>query len=203
MAVPLARGFDVIADMHRIPTASQTVGPFFHLGMAWLFRPEIAPPGVPGERVSVSGRVLDGEGQPVSDAVLEIWQADSEGRYARAEPAGGDRTGPRFRGFGRVPTDAAGVFRFTTVKPGRVPGPGGRMQASHLVVSVFMRGLLKRLVTRMYFPDDPAHPQDPILELVDPARRPTLVARASRGEPGVLHWDVVVQGAVETVFFDC
>jgi protocatechuate 3,4-dioxygenase alpha subunit len=188
--------------MQLVPTASQTVGPFFHLGFAWLFQPEFAPPGLAGERVSVTGRVLDGDGQPVPDATLEIWQADPEGRYPPPEGRRGGQVHPRFRGFGRVPTDAAGVFRFATVKPGRVPGPAGRTQAPHFDVSVFMRGLNRHLVTRMYFPDDPANAQDPILALVDPTRRPTLIAHSSRGAPALLEWDVVLQGDGETVFFD-
>ena len=178
--------------MQQVPTPSQTVGPFFHLGFAWLFQPEIAPPGTANERVGVSGRVLDGEGQPVPDAAIEIWQSDARsGRMDR-----------RFRGLGRVPTDAAGAFHFATVKPASMPGPGGRPQAPHLVVVVFMRGLLKHLITRMYFPDEPANAQDPILSLVDPARRRTLVARGRGGEPMLLEWNIVLQGPDETVFFD-
>jgi protocatechuate 3,4-dioxygenase alpha subunit len=188
--------------MQRVPTPSQTVGPFFHLGFAGLLQPEIASPGVAGQRLSVTGRIVDGDGQPVPDAALEIWQADAEGRYVQVEARRAERSDGRFRGFGRVPTDAAGAFRFTTVKPGAVPGPGGRTQAPHLLVVVFMRGLLKHLVTRMYFPDDPANPQDPILSLVEPARRRTLVARGRGGEPALLEWNVVLQGADETVFFD-
>ncbi|HEY6097891.1 MAG TPA: protocatechuate 3,4-dioxygenase subunit alpha [Anaeromyxobacter sp.] len=185
------------------PTPSQTVGPYFHLGLAWKFQPDVAPPGVAGERVVVAGRVLDGDGQPVPDAMIEIWQADAEGRYPHPEDPRWREVDPRFRGFGRVPTDAAGAFRIATVKPGRVPGPGGRLQAPHLVVSVFMRGLLKRLVTRMYFPDDAANLDDPALAAVEPARRGTLVARRGAGGPGSLEWDVVLQGESETVFFDC
>jgi len=181
----------------------QTVGPYFHIGLAWRFQPEIAPPGVPGERVTVTGRVLDGDGRPVPDAMIEIWQADPEGRYPHPEDPRSAEVDPRFRGFGRVPTDGDGVFRIATVKPGRVPGPDGRTQAPHLVASVFMRGLLRHLVTRMYFPDDPANADDPVLSRVEPARRGTLVARRGGDAPGALAWDVVLQGEAETVFFDC
>ncbi len=184
------------------PSPSQTAGPYFHIGLCWRFQPEIAPPGVPGERVEVTGRVLDGDGRPVPDAMIEIWQADAEGRYPHPEDPRAGMVDRRFRGFGRVPTDAQGAFRFTTVKPGRVPGPGGRPQAPHLSVSIFMRGLLQRLVTRMYFPDDAANREDPILASVEPGRRGTLVARRD-GTPGSLAWDVVLQGEAETVFFDC
>ncbi len=180
---------------------SQTVGPFFHIGLAWKFDLEIAPPDLAGERVEIAGRVLDGDGRPVPDAMLEIWQADPEGRYPHPEdPRSGD-VEPRFRGFGRVATDASGAFRVATVKPGRAPGPGGRLQAPHLVCLVFMRGLLRHLVTRVYFPDEPANREDPVLALVEPDRRATLVARPGEA-PGKLAWDVVLQGANETVFFD-
>ena len=105
-----------------------------------------------------------------------------------------------FKGFGRIPTDARGAFRFSTIKPGRVPGPGGRLQAPHLVVSVFMRGLLKHLATRIYFPDEAGNAEDPILKLVPPARRSTLIARPR--SRGVLEWNIILQGKGETVFFD-
>jgi protocatechuate 3,4-dioxygenase, alpha subunit len=183
------------------PSPSQTVGPYFHIGLAWKFGAEIAPPGVAGERVEIAGRVLDADGRPVPDAMLEIWQADPEGRYPHPEDPRGGEVDRRFRGFGRVATDAGGAFRIATVKPGRVPGPGGRLQAPHLVCLVFMRGLLRHLVTRIYFPDDPANRDDPVLSLVDPDRRATLVARPGAAA-GRLAWDVVLQGAEETVFFD-
>jgi protocatechuate 3,4-dioxygenase alpha subunit len=140
--------------------------------------------------VTVEGRVLDGDGQPVTDAVIEIWQADPHGRYAD----------PAFHGFGRVATNATGNYRFATVKPGRIAGPGAVLQAPHLLVAVFARGLLKHVLTRMYFPDEPANTADPVLALVTADRRPTLIARA-RGE-GMLAWDIVLQGQNETVFFD-
>ena len=116
---------------------------------------------------------------------------------AALEPPALDR---RFRGFGRIPTDSRGAFRFSTIKPGSVPGPGGKAQAPHLVVTVFMRGLLKHLATRMYFPDEPANVRDPLLARVPAARRPTLVAR--RKSRGVLEWNILLQGKGETVFFD-
>jgi protocatechuate 3,4-dioxygenase alpha subunit len=186
--------------MSLTPTASQTVGPFLHIGLAWLTRGEIAPPDVAGECVSLTGRVLDGDGQPVTDALVEIWQADARGQYAHPEDYRHQPAEPTFRGFGREPTDEHGAFRFTTVKPGRVPGPGGRSQAPHLLVTVFMRGLLRHLVTRLYFPDEPANADDPVLNLVPPDRRATLVARAAGA--GLLEWDIVLQGRGETVFFD-
>jgi protocatechuate 3,4-dioxygenase beta subunit len=194
-ATPLEAGPGLVA------TTSQTVGPFFSIGLGWLARADLASPGVHGERVSVAGRVLDGDGQPVSDALLELWQANASGRYAHPEDTQSLPLDPAFRGYGRVPTDGEGRFHFTTVKPGPVPGPGGAPQAPHIVVSVFARGLLKRLVSRMYFPDEPANASDLALGLVEPARRGTLVAQRQRS--GSLEWNVVLQGPGETVFFDC
>ncbi|MET0388308.1 MAG: protocatechuate 3,4-dioxygenase subunit alpha, partial [Polyangiales bacterium] len=148
---------------------------------------------VSGEHLTISGTIYDGAGLVVPDAVLEIWQADTHGRYSAApgEPA-------EFVGFARVPTDAQGRFSFRTVKPGRVPGPEGRWQAPHLAVTILMRGLLKPVQTRLYFPNEPANHDDPALGLVPPARRNTLIAQP---EPGGLRWDVHLQGERETVFF--
>ncbi len=173
-------------------TTSQTVGPYLHIGMTWLIIDKLAPRKVAGERISIAGRVIDGDGKPVTDALLEIWQADARGNYGK----------PGFRGFGRVATDAKGAFKFTTIKPGRVAGPGGQLQAPHIAVNIFMRGLLKQLVTRIYFADDPANAEDKVLELVPAQRRATLIARQV-GKRGALQWDVILQGRDETVFFDC
>ncbi len=186
--------------MSLYATGSQTVGPYLHIGLTWLVTRNIAPAGVKGERVTVQGRLLDGDGAPVNDGLIEIWQANALGRYAHPQDAQKKPLDKRFRGFGRIPTDARGAFRFTTIKPGTVPGPKGRPQAPHLVVTVFMRGLLKHLATRMYFPDEPANGRDPLLGLVPAARRPTLVAK--RKSRGVLEWNIVLQGRGETVFFD-
>lgn len=182
-------------------TPSQTVGPFFSCGLARLDAADLAPPGVSGERVTIEGRVLDGDAQPVPDALLELWQANAYGRYAHPEDTQDRPLDPAFRGFGRVATDGDGRFRFATIKPGAVPGPAGGAQAPHIVVSVFARGLQRRLVTRLYFPGDP-HAADHVLGLVPPERRPTIVARRGQ-EPGSLAWDVILQGPGETVFFDC
>jgi protocatechuate 3,4-dioxygenase alpha subunit len=180
-------------------TASQTVGPFLHIGMDWLNSGELEGS---GERIVLEGRVRDAAGAPVPDAVIEIWQANAAGRYAHPDDPRGLPADAGFRGFGRLPTDAEGRFRFSTVKPGRVPGPGGSQQAPHVVVLVFMRGLLKHLVTRVYFPGDPANGDDPVLKLVPYERRHTLVAQAAAGRPGVLEWSINLQGDDETVFFD-
>ena len=188
--------------MRLVPTPSQTVGPFFGLGFDSLYNGKIALDALAGEWITITGRVLDGDGQAVPDAVIEIWQADAEGRYAHPEDRPNTQQQSGFLGFLRVPTNDTGEFRFVTVKPGRVPGPDGKLQAPHLAISVFMRGLLKRLVTRMYFPDEAGNAEDFVLNLVEPARRETLIARKS-SDRKCLQWNVILQGKDETVFFDC
>jgi protocatechuate 3,4-dioxygenase alpha subunit len=182
------------------PTASQTIGPYLHIGMTWLNTERVAPPGCPGRPVTLTGRVLDGDGQPVTDAMVEIWQADANGRYAHPEDTRAAPLTPGFRGFGRVPTNGEGRFRFHTIKPGPVPDPQGGQQAPHLLVSVFMRGLLKHVVTRVYFPGEPLNENDLVLRSVPPERRATLLAREFAD--GALEWDIALQGENETVFFD-
>lgn len=182
-------------------TTWQTVGPFFRIGLQWLNKDNLVAEGVSGERVTIQGRVLDGDGVPVPDAMLEIWQANAQGKYAHPEDTQAKLLEPRFTGYGRVPTNDEGVFRFTTIKPGPVPGPDGKDQAPHILVSVFMRGLLTRLITRIYFPDEPRNANDYVLNLVEPQRRSTLIAkRGSR--PTELEWNIALQGADETVFFE-
>jgi protocatechuate 3,4-dioxygenase alpha subunit len=199
-------------------TSSQTVGPFFQIGLARFYVDDLTGPGVAGEAIEIEGRVFDGDGQPVPDGVIEIWQADAQGKYAHAESteepesmekldarAKGQvqvRRGPGLvRGFGRVPTQADGWFHFKTIKPGRVPAPDGTLQAPHIAVSVFTRGLLRGLVTRIYFPDEPSNAEDFALKLVEEGRRYTLIAK--KAHDNKLEWDVVLQGNNETVFFDC
>jgi protocatechuate 3,4-dioxygenase alpha subunit len=171
-----------------LPTPSQTVGPYFNIGLPGD-QTEIVAPGSEGA-VRLLGTVFDADG-PVVDALLEIWQASPEGRYYD----------PAFRGFGRAETDPEdGTYAFVTVKPGPVPGPGDAMQAPHLLVAVFARGLLKRLATRVYFDDEAeANAADPVLCSVDPDRRDTLVARR---EGETYRFDVRLQGDGETAFFD-
>jgi protocatechuate 3,4-dioxygenase, alpha subunit len=187
-------------------TTSQTVGPYFQIGLARFYRDDLTGPGVSGERVEIEGRVLDADGQPVPDGVIEIWQADTQGKYGQSEDSEGiqGKSKPTaFRGYGRTPTASDGSFHFTTIKPGRVIAPDGTLQAPHIAVSVFTRGLMRRLVTRIYFPDDPANAEDFALKLVEPARRATLIAKKSPKRNGLLEWNVVLQGTNETVFFDC
>jgi protocatechuate 3,4-dioxygenase alpha subunit len=148
----------------------------------------------------IQGVLLDGSGDPVVDGMVEIWQANAAGRYAHpADDRKDVPLEPGFRGFGRSDTVDAGRFEFVTVKPGRVPWVDGRLQAPHLLVGVFARGLLKRVATRMYFPDEEvANTEDPVLHGLEPEERATLVARA---EDGVLRFDIALQGAGQTTFF--
>lgn len=186
--------------MSLFASGQQTVGPYLHIGLDWLTTRDIAGRGVKGERVKIAGRLIDGDGAGVGDGLVEIWQANAAGKYAHPEDKQNKPLERGWRGFGRIPTDVKGGFEFNTIKPGRVPGPDGKLQAPHLVVAVFMRGLLKHLATRIYFPDEPANTEDPILKLVPAARRATLVAR--RAGKNALEWNVILQGKNETVFFD-
>jgi protocatechuate 3,4-dioxygenase alpha subunit len=181
-------------------TPAQTVGPYFSFALLTSPQSDLVPPGTP-DAVRIEGRVLDGEGAPVNDAMVEIWQACRSGRYAHPADVRDDLSlDPGFTGFGRCGTDAEGRFSFLTVKPGPVPGPEGRPQAPHIEVSVFARGLLHRLATRLYFPDEAeANDMDPVLSAIDdPDARATLV-----GEPTQhgLRFDIRLQGDRETVFF--
>jgi protocatechuate 3,4-dioxygenase, alpha subunit len=191
-------------------TPSQTVGPYFAYGLTpnkaydWkdTFSGDLVTPDASGERIRIEGRVFDGDGQPIVDSMLEIWQADAQGRYA--SPA--DKRAPSnasFKGFGRVGTDAKGGFSFATIKPGPVPGPDGGLQAPHVVMAVFARGMLRQSYTRIYFSDEAANADDPILALVPPERRATLIARrAVKDGQAVYTFDIHMQGDDETVFFE-
>jgi protocatechuate 3,4-dioxygenase alpha subunit len=180
--------------MTQAATPSQTVGPFFGPALTWPDGPFVVAPGTAGA-FWLRGTVLDGAGEPVGDALVETWQADPAGRYHGME--GGD---PDFRGYGRCPTDGTGSYAFLTLKPGTVTDPQGRGQAPHVAVSVFARGLLKRVVTRVYFPEDgAAQASDPALSAIDEDRRATLLAAAT--DDGY-RFDVRLQGDRETVFFD-
>lgn len=188
--------------MHPL-TPSQTVGPFFHVAVPVRGRARLVTDATPGPRIVVHGSVCDGAGDPVPDALIEIWQGNAAGCCSHPEDprcAGPDRA---FDGFGRVGTDAGGRFVIETIKPGSVPGPDEQPQAPHLVVGLFARGLLTRLVTRIYFEDEPANAQDAILASVPADRRSTLVAQRSPGNPdGRYDFAIVLQGPGETVFFD-
>jgi protocatechuate 3,4-dioxygenase alpha subunit len=183
-------------------TTSQTVGPYFSIGLTRLKKADLAGAGISGMKITIAGRVLDGEGKPVPDAMLEIWQANSHGKYAHPEDYQNKPLEPGFQGYGRMGVDENGKFLLTTIKPGPVPGPDGKLQAPHIAVSIFARGLLLRLVTRIYFPEEATNANDYVLNLVEPMRRSTLVAKRT-SVVGALEWNVVLQGAEETVFFDC
>ncbi|MET0237028.1 MAG: protocatechuate 3,4-dioxygenase subunit alpha [Kibdelosporangium sp.] len=170
-------------------TPSQTVGPFLSIGLTWPDGPLVVPEGTPGA-IRISGKVFDGAGAPVPDAMIETWQAGPDGHFDHPDAPNGPLS-KEFRAFGRCPTDADGEYWILTLLPGALPG-----QAPHVDVSVFARGLLNRVVTRIYFTDDAA---DPVLSSVDPARRHTLVATPA--EDGYT-FDIRLQGADETVFFD-
>jgi protocatechuate 3,4-dioxygenase, alpha subunit len=188
-------------------TPSQTIGPYFAIGLApkginWIasIGNNLVTADAIGERIRIEGRVLDADGSRVNDAMLEIWQADAAGRYAH--PA--DHRAPpnaRFKGFGRTATDGHGAYGFETIKPGAVPGPDGRLQAPHIVMAVFARGMLRHQHTRIYFSDEAANAIDPVLELVPQARRATLLALRRPGDEAVYGFDVRLQGDGETVFF--
>jgi len=199
-------------------TPSQTGGPFFAYGLAPNGRCQWDPngsyswketigdnlitPDTSGQKIRIEGRITDGDGAPINDAMLEIWQADAQGRYAHPRD---DRARPnaKFKGFGRSATDKDGNYSFDTVKPGAVAGPGGQPQAQHIVFCIFSRGMLRQIYTRLYFSDEEANAGDPILTLVPADRRGTLVAHKSmRGELPIYRFDIRVQGENETVFFD-
>jgi protocatechuate 3,4-dioxygenase alpha subunit len=187
-----------------VPTPSQTVGPFFHIGLDRPDWADLTSGGPQGERIVIEGRVIDGDGASVPDACLELWQANAVGRYAHPDDTRTDKPlDPNFRGFGRVATDADGRLRFTTIRPGPIPGRGNALQAPHIDVALFARGLLKQLFTRIYFTGDPLNETDPVLlSIDDPGRRETLLATPNGSDAGTWHLDIVMQGENETVFFD-
>lgn len=198
-------------------TPSQTVGPYFAYGLAPHSRcnwkpseaydwkqtvgADLVTPDATGTRIRIEGRVLDGDGLPINDAMLEIWQADAQGRYAHPRD---NRALPntQFKGFGRSATDKDGFYSFDTIKPGAVPGPNGKPQAPHIVFCIYSRGMLRQVYTRLYFADEPANGADSILALVPTDRRGTLIAhKTMKGDLPVYRFDIRVQGENETVFF--
>jgi protocatechuate 3,4-dioxygenase alpha subunit len=198
----------------RLPlTPSQTVGPFLHIALPWPDGPDVVPVGTPGA-IRIIGRVVDGAGEPVGDALIETWQADPDGRFVHPDDPRGDNPARAagFRGFGRCPTEADGSYSIRTLLPGPLPAPDGAVEAPHLDVSVFARGLLDRLVTRIYFPGSSNSPAssagtDPVLAAVPEERRRTLVAvpegtDTSSDRADTYRFDIVLQGPDETVFFD-
>lgn len=181
-------------------TPFQTLGPFFDFGLVIPDGGIVARPGARGRRIVIEGVVRDGAGDALPDALVEIWQANDAGKYRHPADEQDRALDPALDGFGRVATDTCGRFNFKTVVPGRVPGLDGRLQAPHLAVGVLARGLLTRLVTRMYFEDEPSNAEDPILALVPTERRSTLLAKSMA--PDHYRFDIRLQGEGETVFFD-
>jgi protocatechuate 3,4-dioxygenase, alpha subunit len=180
-------------------TPSQTVGPFFAIGLPWDLGPEVVPADTPGA-IRITGTVYDGAGTPVPDFLLETWQADPDGRFADLYGYGGPSGMADFRGFARYGVEEGdGTFEIATVKPGQVTGPGGRLQAPHIDVSLFARGMLNRCVTRIYFADETrANAADPVLSRVPADRRATLLAEPTADGYAI---DLRIQGDRETVFF--
>ena len=186
-------------------TASQTVGPFFEpcLLRDGACRNDLTGPATAGERIRIEGRVLDGDGVPVPDAMVEVWQADAHGHYNHPADKGTAPSDPDFTGFGRSGTGEDGSYWFETIKPGPVPFDAQQWQAPHIVVTIFARGLLNHLVTRLYFADEPANASDPILQYVPDERRETLLARReTEGATNVYRFDIILQGTGETAFFN-
>jgi protocatechuate 3,4-dioxygenase, alpha subunit len=199
-------------------TPSQTVGPFFAYGLtpkgrcdwdpngsySWKnsIESNLVTPDASGTRIRIEGVVYDGDNVPINDCMLEIWQADAQGRYANPRDTSA-LPNTQFKGFGRSATDKDGVFAFDTIKPGSVAGPGGKPQAPHIMVCIFSRGMIRQVYTRLYFSDEAANAGDPILTLVPAGRRGTLIAHKQAGtEPPLYRFDIRVQGGDETVFFD-
>jgi len=189
--------------MEFVPTPSQTVGPYLHIGLTRkhsLFH--MAGPETKGEHIWLKMRVLDRDGQPLNDCMVEIWQANSEGKYDHPDDRQNKAADPHFHGFGRAATDEEGRCEFETIKPGRVPGPGAMLQAPHLNLAVFARGILLQLYTRMYFAGEASNDQDTVLALVPPDGRETLLAQPDPERPGGWLFEIHLCGANETVFFD-
>jgi protocatechuate 3,4-dioxygenase, alpha subunit len=207
-------------DVYLGQTPAQTLGPFFHQGLLRtrsvfqvpglcrdehdVFNGELAAPGAFGEPIIIEGNVYDGLSLPIGDALLEAWQANGHGRYHHALDPSGKDIDPRFRGFGRVATDARGAYAFFSIKPGAVLGPQGRLQAPHVNLVLGARGMTRHAFTRVYFEADAALADDPVLSLVPEPRRQTLVARRSSSRDGaaVYRFDLFLQGERETVFFE-
>jgi protocatechuate 3,4-dioxygenase alpha subunit len=184
-----------------IATPSQTVGPFFSFGLTDTGSVGcLAGPDTKGERIRLRVAIVDGDGLPVPDALIEIWQADADGTYVRPTDRSSTLARPRFTGFGRLPTKEDGTCVFETIRPGPVTDAQGRRQAPHIDVCLFARGLLRQIYTRIYFAGDDGLDKDPILALVPVDRRDTLIART--GGRGNWSFDIRLQGEDETVFFD-
>ena len=185
-------------------TPSQTVGPFFSLGLTGKATNVLASEATEGRRITIAGQVIDGDSKPVPDAMIEIWQANSYGRYNHPDDKQEKPLDQKFLGWGRCGTDKAGHYRFATIKPGPVPGNDGFVQAPHINVAVFARGMLVHAFTRIYFDDEASNVTDPVLlSIKNKARRKTLIARREEENDRLTYrFDIRLQGDSETVFFD-
>ena len=189
----------------QLLTSSQTVGPFFAPALLreGARRNVLTMPETAGERMRIEGQVLDGDGVPVPDAMVEIWQANAYGHYTHTTDQGSTSLDTSFLGFGRSGTAEDGSYWFETIKPGRVPFKDEQLQAPHICVSIFARGLLNHLVTRLYFEDEPTNAEDPILHCIPEERQSTVLARRKSDSTAIVyHFDIVLQGAGETAFFN-
>jgi protocatechuate 3,4-dioxygenase alpha subunit len=187
-------------DNPLVASPSQTVGPYLHIGLdTEPNHGEMVGPGTPGERIRVRLRVLDGAGDPMPDALLELWQADAAGHYVAVPDHSNPDPGQAFRGWGRRATGPDGWCEFQTIRPGAVAAPEGVRQAAHINACLFARGMLRHIFTRFYFSGDPMLEADPVLALVPQERRSTLLAELADGA-----WtlEIRLQGPGETVFFD-
>jgi len=183
-------------------TPSQTIGPFFHVALLGGDQNVLVNAQTRGERISITGQLLDGEGKPVPDAMLEIWQADAAGIYRHPADPRHTQADPHFTGFGRCGTANAGRFSFKTIKPGGVAWDTEQSQAPHISVRLFSRGIITHAVTRLYFPDELSNASDPVLSTLDPRRRRTLIAsREETAELPTYAFNIVLQGELETAFF--
>ena len=189
-----------MATIKHITTPLQTVGPYLHIGLDWLTTSNLVTPDTEGQHIVVQGRLLDADEQPIPDGMIEIWQANAHGKYAHPDDHQAQPLTKNFKGFGRMSTDEQGGFRFSTIKPGAVPHHDGSLQSSHIMVQVFARGLIKQLVTRVYFPEDD-HSHDLVLNHVPLERRHTLIATAEDAQSTILNWNIALGGENETVFF--
>jgi protocatechuate 3,4-dioxygenase alpha subunit len=193
-------------------TPSQTVGPYYaycltptKYSLGEIFTNDLIVPGLEGEKIKIEGRVLDGDNVGIYDSMIEIWQADAKGGFAHARGGAGENTG--FKGFGRTEPLDDGYYHFTTIKPGRVKTPDGKLQAPHIDVAVFARGMLKHLFTRIYFGDEESNKDDPVLQQVPADRRDTLIAKPQgNGGEKIYRFDIRIQegpeGPPETQFFE-
>jgi protocatechuate 3,4-dioxygenase alpha subunit len=188
----------------RKQTPSQTVGPFYSIGLTGKVMNVLADDSTKGQRIRIEGQVFDGDGRPIPDVMIEIWQANAYGRYHHPDDKQEKPLDASFSGWGRSGTDEKCFYGFDTIKPGPVPGAAGSVQAPHISVVVFARGMLSHAYTRMYFADEPANESDPVLNSVkNPARRKTLIAtREDRNGKAIYRFDIRLQGENETVFFD-